>query len=487
VEGVLVIDAVEISTAGGHYVALGIGQAPYRLAGDARDVIDDVHRLGGFGFAAHPDSPKPDLRWREWDVPLDGLEWLNADSEWRDETRSALARTFLTYWIRGPESLASMFSRPVATLERWDRLTGLSRVVAVAAADAHERLPLEAAAEPGEGPSLRLPSYESSFRAMATRVLLGAPPTRTAAAADATALLAALRAGHAFTAIDALAGPPRFEFRAEAADGQAEMGDELVTHGRVSLTVLLSEEVSDAAVVLLKNGREHSGGNGGTLQTWYEAGEPPAVFRVEVHLPGAPGEPPVPWIVSNPIYLSHEPRVTPTSALPAEVVRPLTDGQGSRAWAIERQPASEAKLQPGTAPGGEMAEHFTWRLASGVPSGQYAALALPVSGADFADADRLRVTLRAPRPMRISIQMRVPDGGGLRWQRSVYVDATPRALEVPFSEMRAIEGGRDARLDLARVNTLLLVVDTVNAVPGSSGECWVGPVSVLRPMPTSAR
>ena len=94
VDGVLVIDAVEISTAGGHYVALGIGQAPYRLAGDARDVIDDVHRLGGFGFAAHPDSPKPDLRWREWDVPLDGLEWLNADSEWRDETRSALARTF---------------------------------------------------------------------------------------------------------------------------------------------------------------------------------------------------------------------------------------------------------------------------------------------------------------------------------------------------------------------------------------------------------
>ena len=57
VDGVLVIDAVEISTADGHYVALGIGQAPYRLAGDARDVIDDVHRLGGFGFAAHPDLP----------------------------------------------------------------------------------------------------------------------------------------------------------------------------------------------------------------------------------------------------------------------------------------------------------------------------------------------------------------------------------------------------------------------------------------------
>jgi hypothetical protein len=52
--------------------------------------------------------------------------------------------------------------------------------------------------------------------------------------------------------------------------------------------------------------------------------------------------------------------------------------------------------------------------------------------------------------------------------------------------MHAIEGGRDARLEPSRVNTLLLVVDTVNAVPGSAGECWVGPVSVLRPRPTSA-
>ncbi len=88
--------------------------------------------------------------------------------------------------------------------------------------------------------------------------------------------------------------------------------------------------------------------------------------------------------------------------------------------------------------------------------------------------------------MRISIQLRVPDGAGLRWQRSVYVDATPRTVDVPFLEMRAIEGGRDARLDLSRVNTLLLVIDTVNAVPGSAGECWVGPVSVLRATATSA-
>src|SRR4249920_3697043 len=49
--GVLCLDAVEISTSGGHYIALDMPAAPYPLAGEPRDVIDDVRRLGGFGIA----------------------------------------------------------------------------------------------------------------------------------------------------------------------------------------------------------------------------------------------------------------------------------------------------------------------------------------------------------------------------------------------------------------------------------------------------
>ncbi len=83
--GVLCIDGVEISTTGGHYAALGLtAAAPYRLAGEPRDVVEDVRRLGGFGVAAHPDSPKRELQWTGWDTPFDGVEWLNEDTEWRD-------------------------------------------------------------------------------------------------------------------------------------------------------------------------------------------------------------------------------------------------------------------------------------------------------------------------------------------------------------------------------------------------------------------
>ena len=44
--GVLCIDGVEVSRSGGHVVALGLPAAPYRLGGEARDVVEDIQRLG---------------------------------------------------------------------------------------------------------------------------------------------------------------------------------------------------------------------------------------------------------------------------------------------------------------------------------------------------------------------------------------------------------------------------------------------------------
>jgi predicted metal-dependent phosphoesterase TrpH len=43
--GVLYVDAVEISTNNGHVIALGLPKAPYPLRGDARDVLEVIARL----------------------------------------------------------------------------------------------------------------------------------------------------------------------------------------------------------------------------------------------------------------------------------------------------------------------------------------------------------------------------------------------------------------------------------------------------------
>src|SRR5829696_2185728 len=106
IDGVLVLDAVEISTDEGHYVAIDMARAPYPLGGAADAVVEDVHRLGGFGIAAHPDSPKPGLRWTDSRARVDAVEWLNTDSEWRGESRRRLARAVIGYLVRPGGAIA---------------------------------------------------------------------------------------------------------------------------------------------------------------------------------------------------------------------------------------------------------------------------------------------------------------------------------------------------------------------------------------------
>src|SRR5262245_50102123 len=159
--GVLCLDGVEISTTGGHYIALDMPAAPYPLAGEPRDVIEDVRRLGGFGIAAHPDSPKPELQWREWTGPFDGLELMNPDTTWRVwaqqaargsnapsdvrwRARRGLAASLLVYPVRPPETIARLMNvtPAVDAVRHWTEIAARRRLVAVAGIDAHANLAL---------------------------------------------------------------------------------------------------------------------------------------------------------------------------------------------------------------------------------------------------------------------------------------------------------------------------------------------------------
>ena len=53
--------------------------------GRAEAVLEDVHRLAAWASPRTPDRRARRCGGRDWTAPIDGLEWLNADSEWRDE------------------------------------------------------------------------------------------------------------------------------------------------------------------------------------------------------------------------------------------------------------------------------------------------------------------------------------------------------------------------------------------------------------------
>lgn len=481
--GVLCLDAVEISTSGGHYVALGLERAPYRLAGEPRDVVEDVRRLGGVGIVAHPDSPKTDLRWTAWDEPFDGLEWLNADSQWRDESVLAMMRALATYLFRGPETIAALFNRPDETLTRWDALNRERRVVGMAGHDAHARIGLRGNWEPADGDvSLRAPSYEAAFRTFAVRVQLHAPFGGDAAT-DAARLLDGIRAGRVYTAIDALATGGWLDVTATTDGRRAGAGDDLATDGTAAIHVLASP-ASGLSLVLLRDGTTVAAARGAELRAEHD-GPSVATYRVEAFLDRAGGRAGVPWMISNAIRIGPAATLA-SSRRPAGAVVSATAvlDQGAE-WRTEQDPASRLSFDAREAPWGGTAHLLSYDLADGAPRGQYGAAVLGVPRGSLHGWDRLSFRTRADGPMRLSVQLRDP-ATGHRWARSVYVPPHTEEVAVAFAEMTAVDGGTRAA-DLEQVDSVLFVVDTTNTAPGSRGAVWIGDVLVQRVEPDQVR
>jgi hypothetical protein len=103
------------------------------------------------------------------------------------------------------------------------------------------------------------------------------------------------------------------------------------------------------------------------------------------------------------------------------------------------------------------------------------------AGADIAQFDRIIFNGRAVRPMRVSVQLRVPGAGdGERWQRSVYLDQTPRDVTIRFEDMKPRGVTGNVRPAIDRVASVLFVVDTVNAGVGSNGQFVIDDVRYAR-------
>jgi len=457
--GVLMIDAVEISTNQGHVIAFDMPAAPYPLGGEARDVIDDIQRLGGFAIAAHPDSVKADLQWTAWDTPLDGLEWLNLDSEWRDESRRRIARSLIDYpFGRGP-AIAALLDRPSASLDRWDGLTQRRAVVALPAHDAHGGI-TEGAGRSGFRARLGVPSYEASFRAFAIRAVLSAEPTG-AADRDAQAIASAIRHGLVFSAIDAIAAPAFVDFRATA-DGVAATMGETIPYASDARVMVRSMVPNGGRMVLLRDGREVAQSETDELNA---AADAPGAYRVEVRRSASTES--APWMVTNPIYFRAQAQDHGPQPQSFSVVRPV--GGAAR---VEKDSLSSAMLAAS-------AQGFTleYALRAGEKQSQYAAAVVEMPSG--VDAGGLQFDARSSSPMRISVQLRFGDQRATRWARSVYLSMESQRITVPFSQFVLADGNRGVSASSA-ASAVLFVVDLTNARPGLSGSFEISNLSLVK-------
>ena len=478
--GVLVIDAVEISTTHGHYLALGLGQAPYRLAGDAADVVADVRRLGGFGVVAHPDSPKPALSWRDWQAPIDGLEWFNLDSEWRDDAAPRLARALIYYPLRPVPSLGLLAGDAGAMLPRWAALAALRRVIGLAAVDAHARLGSEGGFDRA-WLNLRAPSYDALFGAAQVSVEMDAAPSGDAAR-DAAAVLTALRGGRSFSTITARAAAGRLAIAADRGDRRARMGQFLGGAGRVTVTVE-ADAPRGAVIRIVCDGRTIT--QTFASSTFARVLEPDEAGRACQAVVGWPYGPDrfVTWAVSNPIYLRDVDPPAPAPSATPTPTRSEVVAADAQAWRVEHAANAEARLERmgETSPGVPAPVRLVYALAPGARASQYAALVTPDVGI-LSWAQWVTVRLSADRPMRVSIQLRepLPGGAARRWHRSLVVGPDVSTHVVPIASFVPIDDASGPP-PVTRVRSVLLVVDTTNTPPGQAGVVTLHEIRGERP------
>jgi hypothetical protein len=187
---------------------------------------------------------------------------------------------------------------------------------------------------------------------------------------------------------------------------------------------------------------------------------------VEAQVAEAPGNPPVPWLVSNPIF-----RLSPraeTAPRERSVVLELNPS-----WRIEKDDGSRGTVSTDERGRAE----FAYTLRNDGRVSQFVALVTDV--ANLTEFEALAFSIKAATPRRVSVQLRFARDGQVRWGKSVYADAAQRVVSIPLDQLRRAEGAAE-RPPAARATSLLFVVDLTNAVPGDSGKFEVEDVRFLR-------
>lgn len=472
-DGVLVLAGSEISTTKGHLLALGIENEPtFVFSRDARDGLLDVRDLGGFSFAAHPMSPRPDLAWSGWEVggPW-GIEIVNGDSEWRRADRLRLAATLARYRVNPIYAMLRILSPSRAALDQWDLLLAERDVVGIFGADAHANLPIS------DSSRLRFPSYETVFSLARNHLLLDAPLSGDPAA-DRAAVLAAMRDGRFYIGLDGLAPADGFSFVVESPSGHQWTMGQSVTY-RPGLRVRAGGRLPEGATVRLLHNGEPIADATDTLAAELPG---PGVYRVEVHVDG--WQPP--WVLSNAIAVFDDETLAarvasyPAPPTPVEPSVMIDHFDGATVFSgahDDRSQLDDALFDPDAGDNG--AARVSFRL--GEPTAEHPDVFIALineQDRDLAGHRGLTFRVRGDGVYRMWVEVRdanpnSAEDGTEWWTTSVKTGTEWRQVSIPFSRLRSTNPQTDGQLDLDQVRALVFVVDKGAMPPGARATIWL--------------
>jgi hypothetical protein len=134
----LVLVGAELTTKDGHLLALSVAHAEAALGRSGREVIEEIHRDGGFAVVPHPFSYGG---WRDWEAPFDGIEVHNNATSARQMIGPLLPFRLFQFALFRSSALKAMLVRPTPEIERWEALLQSGRrVVAFSGGEAHRNV-----------------------------------------------------------------------------------------------------------------------------------------------------------------------------------------------------------------------------------------------------------------------------------------------------------------------------------------------------------
>jgi hypothetical protein len=303
-----VIDGEEVSTASGHFLALGVSGNRWDRGTTfaARPLMASTRRAGAVNFIAHPFGLRD--RWTDWSATdYDGIEIFNDDAIWRKNKVFDIAIAGLLYPINSRLALLRLARTPTENFAQWDRLLEQRPIAGICGSDAHANLIV------GHTSLAKFPSYLSVFSLARQHVLLPDQPGVDPDKAGAASILDAIKSGNSFCAVDALYPADGFTQAISTTAATVGPGNTIEWKPNAVLHIKVPAGANDPMIRVLKDGQEIAKQETQTLDLPLPG---PGRYRTEAYLrqPGLTGwRRWTLWIFSNPVY------VTAPQAIPAQL------------------------------------------------------------------------------------------------------------------------------------------------------------------------
>lgn len=291
-----VIDGEEVSTAAGHYLALGTSDSRWhRGTGfDARALMASSRRNGAVNFIAHPFGLRD--RWSDWNATdYDGIEIFNDDAVWRKNTIFDIAVAAFLYPVNSRLALLRLARTPRENFAKWDELQAQRPVAGICGSDAHANVLFD------RWSLAHFPSYLSVFSLARQHVLVR---DKDPEHAGADAILAAIKSGNSFCAIDALSPADGFTQTVSSGATAAGPGSSIAWNADEVLHVKVPRAAGPAMIRVLRDGREIVAQETQSIDLPLPG---PGRYRTEAYLrqPGLTGwRRWTLWIFANPVYVT---------------------------------------------------------------------------------------------------------------------------------------------------------------------------------------